>query len=31
MKITMGGGSMNVHGKNAWKMGPIGDHTIDFG
>ena len=31
MKITMGGGlGMNVHGKNAWKMGPIGDHTIDF-
>lgn len=31
MKITMGGGlAMNVHGKNAWKMGPIGDHTLDF-
>lgn len=31
MKITMGGGAaMNVHGKNAWKMGPIGDHIIEF-
>jgi FAD/FMN-containing dehydrogenase len=31
MKITLGGGlAMNVHGKNAWKMGPIGDHTLDF-
>lgn len=31
MGITLGGGlGMNVHGKNAWKMGPIGDHTIDF-
>lgn len=31
MKITMGGGAaMNVHGKNAWKMGPIGDHILDF-
>jgi decaprenylphospho-beta-D-ribofuranose 2-oxidase len=31
MKITMGGGlAMNVHGKNAWKMGPLGDHTLDF-
>ncbi|MDT8305892.1 MAG: FAD-binding oxidoreductase [Anaerolineae bacterium] len=31
MKITMGGGlAMNVHGKNAWKMGPIGEHTLDF-
>ncbi|MDX1688054.1 MAG: FAD-binding oxidoreductase [Candidatus Promineifilaceae bacterium] len=31
MKITIGGGAaMNVHGKNAWKMGPIGDHIIAF-
>lgn len=31
MKITLGGGlAMNVHGKNAWKVGPIGDHTLDF-
>lgn len=31
MKITIGGGvAMNVHGKNAWKMGPIGDHVLSF-
>jgi decaprenylphospho-beta-D-ribofuranose 2-oxidase len=31
MKITMGGGlAMNVHGKNAWRLGPLGDHTLDF-
>lgn len=31
MRITMGGGAaMNVHGKNAWKLGPIGDHIIEF-
>ena len=31
MKITMGGGlAMNVHGKNAWKLGTLGDHTLDF-
>jgi len=31
MKITIGGGvAMNVHGKNAWKMGPIGDHVVEF-
>ncbi len=31
MKITMGGGAaMNVHGKNAWKLGPIGDHILAF-
>lgn len=31
MKITVGGGvAMNVHGKNAWKMGPIGDHVVAF-
>src|SRR5262245_43874665 len=27
MAITLGGAAgMNVHGKNAWKLGPIGDH-----
>jgi FAD/FMN-containing dehydrogenase len=31
MRITIGGGAaMNVHGKNAWKMGPIGDHILAF-
>lgn len=31
MNITMGGGAaMNVHGKNAWKVGPIGDHIRSF-
>lgn len=31
MNITMGGGAaMNVHGKNAWRMGPIGDHILSF-
>lgn len=31
MKITLGGGvAMNVHGKNAWKVGPIGDHVLSF-
>ena len=31
MNITMGGGAaMNVHGKNAWKAGPIGDHILAF-
>ena len=31
MKITVGGGAaMNVHGKNAWKMGPIGEHIVAF-
>lgn len=31
MNITMGGGAaMNVHGKNAWKMGPIGEHILAF-
>lgn len=31
MNITMGGGAaMNVHGKNAWKLGPIGDHILQF-
>lgn len=28
---TMGGSAaMNVHGKNAFKVGPIGDHIVDF-
>ena len=27
MTITLGGAAgMNVHGKNAWKLGPLGDH-----
>lgn len=31
MQITLGGGvAMNVHGKNAWKVGPIGDHVVAF-
>jgi FAD/FMN-containing dehydrogenase len=31
MKITIGGGAgMNVHGKNAWKVGPLGDHILAF-
>ena len=31
MNITIGGGAaMNVHGKNAWKMGPIGEHILSF-
>ena len=30
-KITIGGGAaMNVHGKNAWKMGVFGDHIYEF-
>lgn len=28
---TMGGSAaMNVHGKNAWQVGPIGDHILEF-
>jgi decaprenylphospho-beta-D-ribofuranose 2-oxidase len=28
---TMGGSAaMNVHGKNAWQIGPIGDHILEF-
>ncbi len=28
---TMGGcAAMNVHGKNAWRVGPIGDHILTF-
>lgn len=31
MFITIGGGAaMNVHGKNAWKVGPIGDNILAF-
>lgn len=31
MKITIGGGAaMNVHGKNGWKMGTLGDHILSF-
>lgn len=31
MGISLGGGaSMNAHGKNAWKLGPIGDHITEF-
>ncbi len=31
MNITIGGGAaMNVHGKNAWKVGPIGEHILAF-
>lgn len=31
MKITIGGGAaMNVHGKNAWKAGPLGEHIAAF-
>ncbi|MCA9951633.1 MAG: FAD-binding oxidoreductase [Anaerolineales bacterium] len=30
-KTTIGGcAAMNVHGKNAWQVGPIGDHIISF-
>ncbi len=31
MNITIGGGaSMNVHGKNAYKVGTFGDHIFEF-
>jgi FAD/FMN-containing dehydrogenase len=31
MKITVGGGAaMNVHGKNAWKVGTFGEHVEAF-
>jgi FAD/FMN-containing dehydrogenase len=31
MNITVGGGAaMNVHGKNAWKVGPLGEHILAF-
>jgi FAD/FMN-containing dehydrogenase len=29
MAVSLGGGvAMNFHGKNNWKMGPIGDHVL---
>jgi FAD/FMN-containing dehydrogenase len=31
MRTTLGGGvAMNIHGKNNWKVGPIGDHVRAF-
>jgi FAD/FMN-containing dehydrogenase len=31
MRPTLGGCvGMNVHGKNAWREGPLGDHLLDF-
>jgi len=31
MFTTLGGcAAMNVHGKNAWKVGPVGDHILEF-
>lgn len=31
MKVTVGGAAaMNVHGKNAWKVGCFGDHVYQF-
>lgn len=31
MAVTLGGAAaMNVHGKNAWKVGPLGDHLLAF-
>jgi decaprenylphospho-beta-D-ribofuranose 2-oxidase len=31
MQTSLGGcAAMNVHGKNAWKVGPIGDHIYQF-
>ena len=31
MHVTLGGASaMNIHGKNNWKVGPIGDHIQSF-
>ncbi len=31
MFVTIGGAaSMNIHGKNNWKVGPIGDHILRF-
>lgn len=31
MQTSLGGcAAMNVHGKNAWKVGPIGDHIAQF-
>lgn len=31
MFVTLGGAAaMNIHGKNNWKLGPIGDHILEF-
>jgi decaprenylphospho-beta-D-ribofuranose 2-oxidase len=31
MAVSAGGAAaMNIHGKNNWKVGPIGDHILDF-
>lgn len=31
MFVTLGGAlAMNIHGKNNWKIGPIGDHVVEF-
>lgn len=31
MTVTMGGAlAMNIHGKNNWKSGPIGEHVLQF-
>jgi decaprenylphospho-beta-D-ribofuranose 2-oxidase len=31
MTVTMGGAAgMNFHGKNNWKLGPLGDHILEF-
>ena len=31
MQVTIGGAAaMNIHGKNNWKVGPIGDHIEEF-
>ncbi len=31
MFVTLGGAlAMNIHGKNNWKVGPIGDHVREF-
>lgn len=31
MRPTLGGAlGMNVHGKNAWRVGPIGEHVLEF-
>jgi decaprenylphospho-beta-D-ribofuranose 2-oxidase len=31
MQTSLGGcAAMNVHGKNAWKVGPVGDHVAEF-
>ena len=31
MAVSLGGGAaMNFHGKNNWKVGPIGDHVIEL-